>query len=82
VSGIDALYLTDAEISARLGLQPREWAGTVKALEKASAAFPRPDPLFGYRRYWPAIVAFLDARNGLAARSVEPSAESLERWSA
>lgn len=74
----DGLYLTDAEIARRIGQQPAEWQATAALLEKDG--LPRPDPLFGDRRYWPAVVAFLDARNGLAARLPEPSAESLERW--
>jgi hypothetical protein len=27
--------------------------------------FPAKDPLFGNKRYWPAVRAFLDARSGL-----------------
>lgn len=76
---LDALYLTDEQIARRLGLdRPGEWTATAGTLEKRG--LPRPNPLFGGRRYWPAVVAFLDRLEGLAARLEEPSAESLERW--
>lgn len=79
MTGLDALYLTDEQIARRLGQQPAEWKATARLLEK-DKAFPAGDPLFGGKRYWPAVVAFLDRRNGLAARSAEPAAETLERW--
>lgn len=75
---LDALYLTDEQIARRLGLGCAEWKATAGKLERQG--LPRPNPLFGDRRYWPAVVAFLDRLEGLDARSPEPSAESLERW--
>lgn len=73
-----AVYLTDDQIARRLGLQQKEWVATARLLEPQG--LPAADPLFGAKRYWPAVVAFLDRRNGLAARSPELSPETLERW--
>lgn len=70
MSAAPPLYLTDAEIAKRLGLQLVEWKATARVLEKDG--LPRPNPLFGERRYWPAVVAFLDRLEGLGGRSGAP----------
>lgn len=80
MADLAGLYLTDEQIARRLGQKPAEWKATAAVLQKAHPGFPRPNPLFGGRRYWPAVVAFLDRLEGLDARSAEPSAESLERF--
>jgi hypothetical protein len=80
MADLAGLYLTDEQIARRLGQKPAEWKATASVLQKTHAGFPRPNPLFGDRRYWPAVVAFLDRLEGLAARLPEPPAESLERW--
>ncbi len=58
------LFPDEAEI-ARLIVGPKRaayWRGTAVVLERDG--FPRIDPQFG-GRYWPAVKAFLDARNHL-----------------
>lgn len=60
---LDALYVTEAEAAARLGMPLREWIGTATVLERDG--LPRKDPVFNDRRYWPAVKAFLDRRAGL-----------------
>ncbi|MGO7036070.1 winged helix-turn-helix domain-containing protein [Rhizobium ruizarguesonis] len=61
----DVLYVTDAECAARIGLPTQDFKDTLPALERAG--FPTKDPLFNNKRYWPAVRAFLDKRNGLAS---------------
>ena len=63
----EPLFLTDKEIAARLGVGADDWAAIVRTLERSG--LPEPDPLFGRRRYWPAVKAFLDARSGLGTPS-------------
>lgn len=63
---MDPLYLTDAEIAQRLGLPQKQAKIALAALENMRG-FPHRDPLFGQRRYWPAIKKFLDHRHGLNA---------------
>lgn len=60
------LYITDTELYRRLGL-PRDKARvTIDSLDKNGASgFPKKQPLFGNRRYWPAVKAFLDRLNGI-----------------
>lgn len=67
MAGLDALYLTDEQIARRLGRKPAEWRAAAALLERDG--LPRRDPLFGDCRWWPAVVAFLDRRNGLAGPS-------------
>jgi hypothetical protein len=60
----DKLYLTDAELIRRLGVPDKVMRPMLPGLEK-KFAFPRKQPLFGDRRYWPAVKLWLDKHNGL-----------------
>lgn len=60
------LWVTDAEIVRRLGA-PRDKARiAIRALdENPRSGFPKKQKLWGDRRYWPAVEAFLDQHYGL-----------------
>jgi hypothetical protein len=60
----DKLYLTDAELIRRLGVPSGVLRPILTTLESHSG-FPRKSALFGGRRYWPAVKAWLDKHNGL-----------------
>jgi hypothetical protein len=60
----DKLYLTDAELIRRLGVPERLARPTIQQLE-SKANFPKRQALWGNRRYWPAVKAYLDRQNGL-----------------
>jgi hypothetical protein len=62
-----ALYLTDEQVADRLGIGVDKWRENARVLEPQG--LPKRDPLFCRRRYWPAVRAFLDRRNGLATAS-------------
>lgn len=78
---VEALYLTEAEVAARVGIPASDWETTAVSLERAG--LPVRDPLFKNRRYWPAVRAFLDKRYNLrpdeAARG-NPAVDGDERW--
>lgn len=76
----DALYLTDGQVAQRLGVDLKDWRAIVAVLEKEG--FPRPDPLFANRRYWPACRAFLDRRHQMGQQSPSgiPALDGEERW--
>jgi hypothetical protein len=57
----EGLFVSDAELYRRLGVGPRTGRQAVMALERVGQ-FPRKDPLFGNKRYWPAVVAKLNER--------------------
>ena len=59
------LYVSDAELYELLGLEKRDGACAVQALEM-DRSFPRKEALFGNKRYFPAVRAFLDRRYGLS----------------
>jgi hypothetical protein len=63
------LYLTDAELIRRLGVPEKTIRPMLPALE-TKYGFPKKQPLFGNRRYWPAVKIWLDKHNGLM---VDPS---------
>lgn len=65
----DKLYLTDAELYRRLGVPEKTLRSMLPGLEK-NYGFPPKSPLFGGRRYWPAVKSWLDRHNGL---TVDPS---------
>lgn len=48
----------------RLSQSEKRWRGIARQLEREG--LPRVDSLFG-GRYWPAVVAFFDARYGVSA---------------
>lgn len=65
----DKLYLTDAELIRRIGVPERTMRSMLPGLEK-NYGFPKKSPLFGDRRYWPAVKTWLDRHNGL---TMDPS---------
>jgi hypothetical protein len=66
------LYVTDAELIRRLGVPERTARAVIQQLE-AKAGFPRKQALWGNRRYWPAVRAYLDRTNGLSISALNPS---------
>ena len=60
----DKYYLSDAELIRRLGVPEKHMRKILPGLE-SKYGFPRKQPLFGDRRYWPAVKAWLDKRNGI-----------------
>jgi hypothetical protein len=64
----DKLFVTDAEIIRRLGVPEKIGRGAIQELEKSHPGrprFPQKDPLFGGRRFWPAIEKFFMNRHGV-----------------
>ncbi len=64
----DKLYLTDAELIRRLGVPDKVLRPMLPGLE-SKYGFPKKQPLFGGRRYWPAVKMWLDKHNGLTMGS-------------
>jgi hypothetical protein len=60
----DKLYLLDSELIRRLGVPEKTLRPILPTLE-SKFGFPPKQPLFGGRRYWPAVKAWLDKHNGL-----------------
>jgi len=58
------LYVTDDYIFERLGVCEKYGRIAIKLLEK-KGQFPKKDPLFSNKRYWPAVLVALDKRNGV-----------------
>ena len=71
------LYLSEAEVAAHVGLSLEDWKAAASALEKQG--LPRPDPIFGNRRYLPAVRAFLDRRYGLRQQSLPSDPDGEDR---
>ena len=63
-----SLYATDKQIAQALyGWDApadvlRSWPSAAAILERQG--LPKPDPLFGNRRFWPAVEAFIHRWNG------------------
>lgn len=66
----DKLYLTDAELIRRLGVPDKVLRPMLPNLER-KLGFPPKQPLFGGRRYWPAVKQWLDKHNGLTVPTPE-----------
>jgi hypothetical protein len=65
------LFVSDAELYRRLGVGPRTGRLAVLVLER-SGQFPKKDPLFGNKRYWPAVVKKLDDRYTNVVSPINP----------
>ncbi len=55
------LFVTDAELLRRLGVPEKLGYQALGMLdENPKSGFPQKDPLWGGRRYWPAVRSYLD----------------------
>lgn len=62
----DGLYVTDAELIRRMGVPEKIARDAIRALDlDRGSGFPQKKKLWGNRRYWPAVKAYLDRTNGL-----------------
>ena len=62
----DTLFVTDAELIRRIGVPEKIARSVIKQLDARRATeFPQKSPLWGNRRYWPAVRAYLDRHGGL-----------------
>ena len=62
----DTLYVTDAELIRRMGVPEKIARAAIAALDRdRGSGFPQKKKLWGDRRYWPAVKAYLDRTNGL-----------------
>lgn len=73
------LYVSDEQLYALLGVGKDKGRTAFQVLE--NEGFPQKDPLFSDKRYYPAVKAFLDHRNGLGGQS-EPllTQDGEENW--
>lgn len=62
----ETLYVTDAELIRRMGVPEKIARAALQAFDRdRGKGFPQKQALWGNRRYWPAVKAFLDRTNGL-----------------
>ena len=63
----EQLYVTDAELIRRMGVPEKIAREAIRAMDADPKRyrFPQKDKLWGDRRYWPAVKAYLDRQNGL-----------------
>lgn len=64
-------FVTDAEIARRWRVSDKTARIAIRAFE-GNPRFPNKDPLFGGKRYWPAVRAFMNARAGLNVEVPQP----------
>jgi hypothetical protein len=60
------LFVTDAELIRRMGVPEKVMRPVLRHFDdKPQLGFPKKQALFGNRRYWPAVKAYLDRPAGL-----------------
>lgn len=60
------LYVTDAEIIRRMGVPEKTARQAIQILDKdRRSGFPQKQALWGGRRYWPAVQAYLERTSGM-----------------
>ena len=62
---IDTLWVTDAELIRRMGVPEKIARQWLRQTDAQRTGFPQKQALFGGRRYWPAVRAYLDRTYGL-----------------
>lgn len=71
------LYMSDKEIMERIGICDNTWRRVICILEPRG--FPKKDPLFSNKRFWPAVEKYLYKRagsNGIISASDAPKQET------
>jgi hypothetical protein len=69
-----SLWVTDAELIRRLGVPEKIARQVIRAFDaNPRLGFPPKLKLWGGRRYWPAVRAYLDRTNGLDKIQVIPA---------
>lgn len=63
---VETMYVSDAELIKRLGVGEKPGRTIINELCTKHPGFPKKQPAFGNRRYWPAIRKYFDKMNGLA----------------
>jgi hypothetical protein len=65
----DKLFVTDAEVIRRMGVPEKLARAALQVLDaNKTSGFPRKQKLWGDRRYWPAVRAWLDKNYGKTAQ--------------
>lgn len=65
----DELFITDAELIRRMGVPEKIARSVIRMLDSKPSGFPRKQKLWGDRRYWPAVKAYLDRTSGLESET-------------
>jgi hypothetical protein len=58
----DKLFVTDAELIRRLGVPEKIARETLRQLDSKPSGFPPKVQEWGNRRYWPAVLAYFNAK--------------------
>lgn len=62
----ETLYISDEELIRRLGAPRRAARAAIHMLDRTpGSGFPKKQALWGNRRFWPAVEAYLYRTNGL-----------------
>lgn len=60
------LWVTDAELIRRLGVPEKIMRANLRAFDRdRGSGFPQKRALYGNRRFWPAVLAYYEATEGL-----------------
>ena len=81
----DKLVVTDTELIRRLGVPAKIGRAAIHDLDKhhpGRPKFPQKDPLFGNRRFWPAVEKYLMLRHGVTDDPFMPAAQWQEKRNA
>lgn len=77
------LFVSDVELAGRLGVGTDVLREAIRAFDRHRQGFPPKDAMFGGKRYFPAVKAWLDKRYGASigrpSHSVVPDGQ--EHWS-
>lgn len=70
----ETLWVSDAELIRRLGVGEKLGRTILNELCTKHPGFPKKQPAFGGRRYWPAVKLYFDKMNGISPQDQRRSA--------
>jgi hypothetical protein len=74
------LWVTDAELIRRMGVPEKIARQAIRMLDAdRTRRFPQKSKLWGNRRYWPAVKAWLDSTNSLTLDASQPRRQTYVR---
>lgn len=74
-------FVTDAEIARRWRVSDKTARVAIREFERRPG-FPKKDPLFGGKRFWPAVEAFMLRRAGITISAGAEIESGEENWNA
>lgn len=74
------LFVTDAEMIRRMGVPEKTAREAIRVLDaNRGSGFPRKQAMWGNRRHWPSVLAYLERTGGIKLDAPQPKERAYAR---